>query len=153
WMRKQLVPRLGRACLPGWKSPTRWRAALGMLGGAARVQMRRRSRFGQSTVRSASWKTRLPAEARRKANFLVATNVPAMRKSAEEVLRLYKAQSGVDRGFAFRNRSLVLSLLGVRKVGRARDGDRIHHGALPARLSAGRIAHPTTSGRDKRHSP
>jgi transposase len=61
----------------------------------------------------------LAAEARRKANFLVATNVPAMRKSAEEVLRLYKAQSGVERGFAFLKDPLFLaSSVFVKKVER-----------------------------------
>jgi transposase len=49
----------------------------------------------------------LQVEARRKAKFIVATNVTATRKSAEDVLRLYKAQSGVERGFAFLKDPLV----------------------------------------------
>lgn len=61
----------------------------------------------------------LAAEARRKAKFIVATNVPATRKSAEEVLRLYKAQSGVERGFAFLKDPLFLaSSVFVKKVER-----------------------------------
>ncbi len=51
----------------------------------------------------------LTAEARRKANFIVATNVPTTWKSAEDVLRLYKAQSGVERGFAFLKDPLFLA--------------------------------------------
>ncbi len=61
----------------------------------------------------------LQAEAQRKAKFIVATNVPATRKSAEEVLRLYKAQSGVERGFAFLKDPLFLaSSVFVKKVER-----------------------------------
>jgi transposase len=61
----------------------------------------------------------LAEEAQRKANFIVATNVPASRKSGEEVLRLYKAQSGVERGFAFLKDPLFLaSSVFVKKVER-----------------------------------
>lgn len=61
----------------------------------------------------------LEAEARRKANFIVATNVLATQKTAEEVLRLYKAQSGVERGFAFLKDPLFLASSGyVKKVER-----------------------------------
>jgi len=61
----------------------------------------------------------LAGAARRKANFIVATNVSATRKSAEEVLRLYKAQSGVERGFAFLKDPLFLaSSVFVKKVER-----------------------------------
>lgn len=61
----------------------------------------------------------LEAEARRKANFIVATNVPAQHQSTEEVLRLYKAQSGVERGFAFLKDPLFLaSSVFVKKVER-----------------------------------
>jgi transposase len=62
----------------------------------------------------------LAAEARRKARFIVATNVPATHKSAEEVLQLYKAQSGgVERGFAFLKDPLFLaSSVFVKKVER-----------------------------------
>jgi transposase len=59
--------------------------------------------------------TALAAEARRKAKFIVATNVPATRKSASDVLHLYKGQNGVERGFAFRKRSAVLGLVRVRE--------------------------------------
>ncbi len=61
----------------------------------------------------------LAGEARRKANFIVATNVPTTRKSAEEVLRLYKAQTGVERGFAFLKDPMFLaSSVFVKKVER-----------------------------------
>jgi len=61
----------------------------------------------------------LAAEARRKAKFIVATNVPARRKSAEEVLRLYKGQNGVERGFAFLKDPLFLaSSVFVKKIER-----------------------------------
>ncbi len=61
----------------------------------------------------------LAAEARRRARFIVATNVPASRKSAEEVLRLYKGQNGVERGFAFLKDPLFLaSSVFVKKVER-----------------------------------
>jgi transposase len=61
----------------------------------------------------------LAAEARRKAKFIVATNVPAARKSAEEVLHLYKGQNGVERGFAFLKDPLFLaSSVFVKKVER-----------------------------------
>jgi transposase len=61
----------------------------------------------------------LAAEARRKAKFIVATNVPATRKSAEEVLQLYKGQNGVERGFAFLKDPLFLaSSVFVKKVER-----------------------------------
>jgi transposase len=59
------------------------------------------------------------AEVARKARFLVATNVPTTGKSAEEVLRLYKAQGGVERGFAFLKDPLFLaSSVFVKKVER-----------------------------------
>ncbi len=61
----------------------------------------------------------LAAEARRKAKFIVATNVPATRKSAEDLLRLYKAQNGAERGFAFLKDPLFLaSSVFVKKVER-----------------------------------
>lgn len=61
----------------------------------------------------------LAAEARRKARFIVATNVPATRKNAEEVLRLYKGQNGVERGFAFLKDPLFLaSSVFVKKIER-----------------------------------
>jgi transposase len=61
----------------------------------------------------------LAAEARRKAKFIVATNVPATRKSAEDVLGLYKGQNGVERGFAFLKDPLFLaSSVFVKKVER-----------------------------------
>lgn len=74
------------------------------------------------------------AEVARKAKFIVATNVSASRRAAEEVIRLYKAQSGVERGFAFRNRSVVPRVLCVYQENRARDGDRARDGTLPPRL-------------------
>lgn len=61
----------------------------------------------------------LAAEARRKARFIVATNVPVTRKNAEEVLRLYKGQNGVERGFAFLKDPLFLaSSVFVKKIER-----------------------------------
>jgi transposase len=61
----------------------------------------------------------LEAEANRKAKWIVATNVPATHKNAEEVLRLYKTQSGVERGFAFLKDPLFLaSSVFVKKVER-----------------------------------
>ncbi len=61
----------------------------------------------------------LAAEARRKAKFIVATNVPATRKSASDVLRLYKGQNGVERGFAFLKDPLFLaSSVFVKKIER-----------------------------------
>jgi len=61
----------------------------------------------------------LVAEARRKAKFIVATNVPATHRSAEEVLRLYKGQNGVERGFAFLKDPLFLaSSVFVKKIER-----------------------------------
>jgi transposase len=61
----------------------------------------------------------LAAEARRQAKFIVATNVPATRKSAEEILRLYKGQNGVERGFAFLKDPLFLaSSVFVKKIER-----------------------------------
>jgi transposase len=63
--------------------------------------------------------TTLEEEARRKASFIVASNVPSSQKSAEEVLRVYKAQSGVERGFAFLKDPLFLaSSVFVKKVER-----------------------------------
>jgi transposase len=88
------------------------------------------------------------AEVARKAKCIVATNVPATRKGAEDALRLDKAQSGVERGCAFRNRSAVPGLVRVCQEDRARDGDRVHHGPLSARLPAGRAAHPSAHGPD-----
>ena len=50
---------------------------------------------------------------------MVATNVPVTQKNAEDVLRLYKAQSGVERGFAFLKDPLFLaSSVFVKKVER-----------------------------------
>jgi transposase len=61
----------------------------------------------------------LEAEAHRKARWIVATNVPITQKSAADVLRLYKAQSGVERGFAFLKDPLFLaSSVFVKKVER-----------------------------------
>ncbi len=57
------------------------------------------------------------AEAERKAKFIVATNVPATQRGAEDIVRLYKAQSGVERGFAFLKDPLFLaSSVFVKKV-------------------------------------
>ncbi len=88
----------------------------------------RRGRPGPDAMPEQVWRvygavhlveTRLVEEARRKASFIVASNVPATRKSAEEVLRLYKAQSGVERGFAFLKDPLFLaSSVFVKKVER-----------------------------------
>lgn len=61
----------------------------------------------------------LQAEARRKAKFIVATNVSAAKKGAEDLIRLYKDQNGVERGFAFLKDSLFLaSSVFVKKVER-----------------------------------
>lgn len=88
----------------------------------------RRGRPGPDAVPEVLWRvygavrlveTTLGEEARRKASFIVASNLPASRKSAEEVLRLYKAQSGVERGFAFLKDPLFLaSSVFVKKVER-----------------------------------
>ena len=90
--------------------------------------MRGRGRPGPDAVPEVVWRVygavrlvepTLVEEARRKASFIVASNVPASRKSAEEVLRLYKAQSGVERGFAFLKDPLFLaSSIFVKKVER-----------------------------------
>jgi transposase len=59
------------------------------------------------------------AEAERKAKFMVATNVPATHRSAEDLMRVYKAQNGVERGFAFLKDPLVLaSSVFVKKIER-----------------------------------
>ena len=59
------------------------------------------------------------AEVARKAKFIIATNVPPARKGAEELIRLYKSQSGVERGFAFLKDPLFLaSSVFVKKVER-----------------------------------
>jgi transposase len=58
-------------------------------------------------------------EAERKAKFIVATNVPSTHQSAADLLRLYKAQSGVERGFAFLKDPLFLaSSVFVKKIER-----------------------------------
>jgi transposase len=49
------------------------------------------------------------AEAWRKAKFIVATNVPATQHRAEELIALYKGQSGVERGFGFLKDPLFLA--------------------------------------------
>jgi transposase len=59
------------------------------------------------------------AEVARKAKFIIATNVPPTRQGVEELIRLYKAQSGVERGFAFLKDPLFLaSSVFVKKVER-----------------------------------
>ena len=59
------------------------------------------------------------AEVARKAKFIIATNVLSARKGAEEVIRLYKSQSGVERGFAFLKDPLFLaSSVFVKKIER-----------------------------------
>ncbi len=59
------------------------------------------------------------AEVARKAKFILATNVPATRKGAEDLIRLYKEQSGVERGFAFLKDPLFLaSSVFVKKIER-----------------------------------
>lgn len=59
------------------------------------------------------------AEAERKAKFIVATNVPATHRSAEDLVRVYKAQNGIERGFAFLKDPLFLaSSVFVKKVER-----------------------------------
>jgi len=95
------------------------------------------------------------AEAERKAKCIVATTVPAPQRSAEDLVRVYKAQSRVERGFAFRNRSALLSLLGVRQADRASDGNGVRDGPVPLGLSAGRAAPPPTRshGRSKYPRP
>ena len=54
-------------------------------------------------------KAAVEAEVARKAKFIIATNVPSARKGAEELIRLYKAQNGVERGFAFLKDPLFLA--------------------------------------------
>jgi transposase len=60
--------------------------------------------------------TAVQAEVARKAKFILATNVPAARKGAEDLIRLYKAQSGVERGFAFLKDPLAPLLVCVRQA-------------------------------------
>jgi transposase len=61
----------------------------------------------------------IQAEVARKAKFIVATNVPVIRKGAEELIRLYKGQNGVERGFAFLKDPLFLaSSVFVKKIER-----------------------------------
>jgi transposase len=58
-------------------------------------------------------------EIARKAKFIVATNIPAAKKGAEDLIRLYKDQNGVERGFAFLKDPLFLaSSVFVKKVER-----------------------------------
>ena len=59
------------------------------------------------------------AEARRKAKFILATNVSASQRSAEDLITLYKGQTGAERGFAFVKDPLFLaSSVFVKKVER-----------------------------------
>jgi hypothetical protein len=74
------------------------------------------------------------AEAERKAKFIVASNVPATQRGAEDLVRLYKAQSGIERGFAFRECPPLLGLVRFCQESRAGDGDRVRDGALTARF-------------------
>ena len=93
-------------------------AAPTMPGGVARAPTRRRSRSGGCTARSASWK---PPSRRRPAQGQIHRRHQRAchRKSAEELLRLYKEQSGVERGFAFLKDPLFLaSSVFVKKVER-----------------------------------
>lgn len=49
------------------------------------------------------------AEAWRQAKFILATNVPATDKGADEIIRLYKEQTCVERGFGFLKDPLFLA--------------------------------------------
>ena len=90
-----------------------------MLGEVARALTQCQSRSGLSTATISIQEAILAVEARRKAKFIVATNVPATHKSAEDLLRLYKGQNGVERGFAFLKDPLFLaSSVFVKKVER-----------------------------------
>ena len=91
------------------------------------------------------------AEVVRKAKFIVATTVPATKKGAEDLIRLYKAQNGVERGFALSPRSALPGLIRVRQESRAGDGHRVHHSPLSARLSLGGTSPPPAPGPDRRH--
>src|SRR5262249_33988448 len=93
----------------------------------------------------------LATGARRKARWIVATNVPASHKSAEEVLQLDKGQNGVEHGFAFRKRSPVPGLVRVFQKGRTGDGDGLRDGPLPACLSARGAPSPAAFRRDRSH--
>jgi transposase len=54
----------------------------------------------EASVRAFAWN---------KAKFIIATNVPSSRKSAEEIIQLYKEQTGVERGFGFLKDPLFLA--------------------------------------------
>ena len=80
-------------------------------------------------------------EARRKACFIVATNVlDASILSDQELVTTYKEQGSVERGFRFFEGSLVSGLLRVRQKARAHRRAWVDHGAVLARLSPGRTS-------------
>ena len=93
---------------------------------AARYAGRGRPRTGvppqqvwtvQGTIRV--MEAAIRAEAERKAKFIVATNVPATQRGAEDLVRVYKAQTSIERGFAFLKDPLFLaSSVFVKKVER-----------------------------------
>jgi transposase len=76
--------------------------------------------------------------ARRKACFIVATNVLDLAiLSDQEIVTTYKEQGSVERGFRFLRISVVSGLLGLRQKARARGRSWLDHGALLTRLPTG----------------
>jgi transposase len=89
-------------------------------------------------------------EGRRKACFIVATNVlDGSILSDQEIVTTYKEQGSVERGFRFLRISLVSGLLGVRQKAGAHRRARLDHGALLARLSSGRASATYAPGRNR----
>jgi hypothetical protein len=119
--------------------------------GAARAPTRRRNRSGACMGPSASWKLPLPRKPDVKPDLSLRPMCLPRARARDLVLRHDIGQNGVERGFAFRNRSLVSGLVRLCEEDRACDGDRLHYGALPARLSARGTPPPAASGGDRRY--
>jgi hypothetical protein len=89
-------------------------------------------------------------EARRKACFIVATNVletPVL--SDQELVTTYKEQGSVERGFRFLRRFVVSGLFRVRQKAGAHRRAWLDHGALLAGLSLGRTSAAHTFGSNR----
>lgn len=96
----------------------------------------------------------LEQEVRRKACFIVATNVlDATVLSEQEVVSLYKGQGSVERGFRAPVGSVVSGLLGVRQKARAYCCSGADHGALLARLPSRRASTAHTLSRNGANAP
>ena len=93
-------------------------------------------------------------EVRRKAAFLVATNVldPAQ-LSDQELIQTYKDQHSVERGLQFSQRSAVSGLLGLREEARAHRGAQSGDGAVSAGLPAGRAPATRAARRHRTDHP